>query len=354
MKICFLADSIVLQQAGIKRYNLDLLHSISNYSNLRQLTVVVPERSVELSDYRQHTIPILKHIAHTQRVRQFTSIPRYINASDFDIVIEPAHFGPFRIKSSTKSITVIHDLTPITHSELHPKSSSISHKVFMPSILKRGDLILTNSFATQAVIERKYGVESHVLYPNIPQATAGQSNKNENEQYILAIGTLEPRKDYITLIKAFEQFLEKHPQCRLKIIGGDGWKNQALEKYLQNNSVSQNIDFLGYVSEEQKYKYLHSCTMLVSASIAEGFGLPNLEALACNKAVIASDIPPFKEVGGSAIRYFPVSDYSSLATQMLSVMHQQIVPETKGQLESLRESRKEQYKNLFNIFDSWR
>lgn len=352
MKIVYLADSLVLQRAGIRQYNLQLLETIATYPSLTSIQLVVPESTESLMDYEQVVVPINRVPGH-QRIRQFTSIPRVVNALEPDLVIEPAHFGPFRLRPHIKRCTVIHDLTPITHESLHPTASVKSHQLLMKSVLKNSDLIITNSEATSsAILQYESSTQSiQPIYPRIEQEVqSADDSVKQLRPYILAIGTLEPRKDYLTLIKAFEQI---ETDCDLVIVGGNGWKHEAFDAYLQRSNKRQHIYIRGYVTEEEKVSLMTGAEVFVSTSIAEGLGLPLLELIPYHIPMLCSDIPPFKEIGGNQFHYFSVGDDRSLASKLDAILTHPDRPNFNSIVSHWNSARSTQIEQLFTTFDKW-
>lgn len=354
MKIVLLGDSLVLQNAGIKQYNLQLLETLTEYPRLSDLIIVVPEFSDQLSAFRQIEAPIRSFPFH-QKLRHFTQIPKLVNSINPDLVIEPAHFGPFRIEKHIKRCTVIHDLTPITHPQFHPLSSRVGHRLTLRTLLKRSDLILTNSESTQVNIRRFQPAvkKIHVISPPISAlgvrgTTQFSSMKNP---YLLAIGTQEPRKDYVTLLKAYAQ-LDTH--LDLVIVGGKGWRNSEFDHALKHHPKRSSILMTGYVSEQEKQELMANASVFISTSIAEGLGLPLLEILPHSVPVVCSDLPSFREIGGDHFEYF-ITGYSSVLAEKLSQSLSKLpfTSDYSQAIESWNSKRKSEVKEVFTTFDAW-
>jgi alpha-1,3-rhamnosyl/mannosyltransferase len=119
--------------------------------------------------------------------------------------------------------------------------------------------------------------------------------------FVLGVGTLEPRKNLITLLEAFA-LLPSYLTNRFQVVlaGKPGWRTTSLGKHLQSYGQRSSLVLTGYVSEEDLRSLYTSAEMFVFPSFYEGFGLPVLEALASGCPVIASTAPSLKEVAGSA------------------------------------------------------
>ncbi|MEM7576433.1 MAG: glycosyltransferase family 1 protein [Planctomycetota bacterium] len=149
------------------------------------------------------------------------------------------------------------------------------------------------------------------LRPNLPPCFLGDPT-------VLCVGTLEPRKDHATLLDAFETYWASGGEARLLIAGKVGWNAGELLRRLDAHPrrgrrllVFHDLDDL-----ELTYAY-HLATAVVCPSLAEGFGLPIVEAMRQGSRVIASDIPAHREAGGLAATYFPKGDSQTLSQLLL-------------------------------------
>ncbi len=352
MKIVFLGDSLVLQTAGIKQYNLLLLETLAQYPRLTDLIVIVPEHSEELSDYDQRIVSIDALPMH-QKWRHLTQIPKRVNEIKPDLVIEPAHFGPFRVNYPIKRCTVIHDLTPISHPQFHPWSSRLGHRLTLNPILKKSDLILTNSETTQISIRRfqPKTKQIQVLSPPIAERESTQYHQTRSAPYLLAIGTQEPRKDYVNLLKAYAKI---KADLDLVIIGGKGWKNSKFDQLLKNHPKRSSIVMTGYISQAEKQQWMANASIFVATSVAEGLGLPLLEILPYQIPVVCSDLPSFREIGGSKFDYFPVG-YATVLAQKLDryAARLPLRLDYTQRIESWKSKRKSEVEAVFTTFDAW-
>ena len=355
MKLVFLADSLVLQKAGIKKYNLQLLETVSSYPNLESLHIIVPRKAESLSQYNQVVVPVGKFPGH-QRLRQFSAIPKVVERLKPDLVIEPAHFGPFRLPKAIRRCTVIHDLTPITHGDLHPAGSVWSHRLLLKRVLRKSNLLLTNSYATKNSILAYYPNASqiNVLYPEITTPTLSSLSSVHSElptdKYILAIGTLEPRKGYVTLIKAFEKI---ESDCHLVIIGGVGWKHSDVDQYIEKSPKKDRIHIKGYISDAEKFDLISGASLFVSTSIAEGLGLPLLEVAPYDIPVICSDIAPYQEIGGDYFKYTKVGDIQALSRAIDQSLTVTNTKNFNNLVSAWNKERLTQMEELFTTFDRW-
>jgi len=324
MKIVFLADALDIQYAGIYTYCKGLLTAINSINPLHDIYVIRASDKKEFNNLNEINIPIKKAIPAHQRLRQFTSIPAYINKLKPDVVFEMAHFGPFKLDKGIKRVTFIHDLSPILFPQWHPVSSVYAHRLFLKGILRKADLVLTNSQFTKSEIARLFPMvqaKTHVTLLGYDAPITGKSNNqltlqklNIEQPYFLYVGTLEPRKNLEVLLKAYESFRTGNPDKSVNLVltGKMGWKNNALLKQIKASQFLNEIKIAGFVDEVSKITLFKNALAFVYPSLYEGFGLPVLEAMAYECPVICSNAASLPEVGGKAALYFDPNDMQSL------------------------------------------
>ena len=143
-----------------------------------------------------------------------------------------------------------------------------------------------------------------------------------NEPYFLVVGSLEPRKNHAVILDAFDELWSQGTAINLVIVGSHGWKSEALLKRVANHPMLDKKLFLLRRTTDSELTHLYSKTAgLIIASIAEGFGLPIVEAFQRGAQVICSDIPVFREIAGQRAIYFDPNDHTDLA-EKLSILAQ--------------------------------
>jgi glycosyltransferase involved in cell wall biosynthesis len=120
--------------------------------------------------------------------------------------------------------------------------------------------------------------------------------------YILSVGTIEPRKDFVTLIKAYSLARDRDPDLghQLVMAGRTGWKSEASYEAREKSAYTDDIIFTGRLTDEELVQLYNQARLFVYTSVFEGFGLPPLEAMSCGVPVIASDSSSITEVVGDA------------------------------------------------------
>ncbi len=150
-----------------------------------------------------------------------------------------------------------------------------------------------------------------------------------NKKYILSVGTIEPRKNFITLIKAFDHIKQRNTayDYKLVIVGRTGWKSEAAYLEREKSPYREDILFTGRVPDDDLVQIYNQAELFVYPSLFEGFGLPILEAMSCGLPVIASDTSSLKEVTGDAGILVPPGDDIELQNQILNILENKEIKE---------------------------
>lgn len=141
-----------------------------------------------------------------------------------------------------------------------------------------------------------------------------------SDRYVLALGTVEPRKDLPSLVAAFDAIAADHPDLRLVIAGPDGWGAEALTAVRNRALHRRRITRLGWVGGDQRLALLRGASVLAYPSRYEGFGLVPLEAMAVGTPVVATKVPAVQEVVGEAASLVDVGDVDALAEALTEAL----------------------------------
>ena len=259
---------------------------------------------------------------------------RGTRAGRFDIYHEPNYF-PYR--TALPIVTTIHDLSPLRFPDTHTEQSRRLWKKLLPVALRRSRVILTDSdFIRREIVEtlkvppeRVWAVHLGVTATFRPLATHDLHARLAPlslipRQYILAVGTLEPRKNLAMTLDAYQalpaSLLRAYP---LVIVGLRGWLTKDLDFRLAPLAATGRVRVLGYVPEETLVALYCGAQMLVYPSLYEGFGLPPLEAMACGTPVVVSNRASLPEVVGDAGLQVEPDDVSALTDAMVRLIDDQ-------------------------------
>ena len=209
---------------------------------------------------------------------------------------------PYFKTPGIKYVVTMYDLVLKRYPETMQLVLRILFGIFFRRTVLNADLIVSISNATKSELLKFYpesaGRPVKVIYPAGTMRDDGKvSSKLPPEgEFLYILGSIEPRKNILFLIKTFEALLGKRPELKLVLTGGTGWKNSDVFKYVKAKNLGGQVIFTGYLTDAEVITYMRSAVLLVFPSLYEGFGLPIVEA-AGQCPVLASDIPVFRELG---------------------------------------------------------
>src|SRR5207244_4125147 len=138
------------------------------------------------------------------------------------------------------------------------------------------------------------------------------------ESFVFALGTLEPRKNLVGLLRAYARL--RQPRPPLYVAGGAGWRFSPIFDTVRQLRLAEDVHWLGYVPEDELPLWYNAARLFAFPSLYEGFGLPVLEAMACGTPVITSTAASLPEVGGKAAILVPPGDMGRIAQEMQRVL----------------------------------
>lgn len=244
------------------------------------------------------------------------------------------NFVSFPLSRRTRSLLVIYDLSYITYGEFtSPKNLAYLRK-FVPCSIKESSRIITISESSKREIMEHYQVPENkitIINPAVDHMTFKPQSKTASQTitkkyqisrpYILSVCTLEPRKNLIGVLKAFELLPEGIKGTHsLVLVGGKGWLDGELEAKYEQLAKKYNLVRTGYVPDEDLPALYSGASVFVYPSFYEGFGMPPLEAMACGVPVITSDNTSLPEVVGDAGIMVKAEDIQQLAIEIERVL----------------------------------
>jgi glycosyltransferase involved in cell wall biosynthesis len=271
-------------------------------------------------------------------------LPRQV-ANDSPDLLHVQYTGPLFTK--VPLVVSLHDVSYLEHPEYFTRFRSKQLKLTVKLTVEKAARILTPSEFSKSAIVRHYGVEDEkvVVVPNAVSnwfrpmdrsltRSAIERRMGVKGPFILAVGDLQPRKNHLGLLRAFEDVMRAHPKLkhRLLFVGKDTWYTPKVREAVKSSSVADRVHFAGFVDDADLVTFYNACDLFVYPSFYEGFGLPILEAMACGRAVACSNTTAMPEVADSAGLLFNPADTGEIGRAMSDIL---LDPELQARLERL-------------------
>ncbi|MFK8104479.1 MAG: glycosyltransferase family 4 protein [Saprospiraceae bacterium] len=237
--------------------------------------------------------------------------------------------GYCSLRTPTKTVMITHDLAHLHFPDHIPFLVKKYYNYFVPRYLQRAEQIVSVSEFTKQDIIRQYKIAPAKIQviPNACRADFIPLESSEQEQvraeytggqpYFFYLGAVHPRKNVPKLIKAFDQFKKQNLSTTRLLIGGRfAWQTGLVKTAYEAATHQADIQFLGYLKDEEAARLMASTRCFIYISAFEGFGLPVLEAINCEVPVICSQVSSLPEVAGEAAILVDPYDLTAIADAM--------------------------------------
>ena len=242
------------------------------------------------------------------------NLPIFLRKNGSPLLINLSGLGPLYYKNQ---IVTIHDVSFYVNAKWFSWTYRLIYAFATPIVAKSAKTIITVSeFSKSEIIKylRLPSFKVQVIYNAVSKdlmKLGSTSQPPYQQEYVLAVASLDPRKNLQRLVDAFSN--SKLKDVTLVLVG-----KSASHFNFKINNESQNVSFAGHVNDEQLASLYRNCSLFVYPSLYEGFGIPPLEAMSFKVPVLAADIPSLREVCGQAVNYFDPYDIEDMATKIVA------------------------------------
>lgn len=261
------------------------------------------------------------------------SLPWFLLCHRVD-VYHTQYILPFFVPKRTKVVNHIHDVSFVAYPKLIGWKDRLFLSLLIPRSLRRADSIIAPSQFTKDEIVRYYGItESKVTVISnalgedfLKNNTINEERVREKyalpERFILAVGTLQPRKNIPFLIRAFARVHKRLPDTSLVLVGSRGGHHfdTGIDRVLKELDMTSSVYFPGYIEEDDLPVLMRAASVFAFPSLYEGFGIPLLEAMSQDVPVASSDIPCLREIAGEAALYFDPTSLASCEEKLYTLL----------------------------------
>lgn len=248
-------------------------------------------------------------------------LPLFLKANGSPLLLNLANTAPLFY---TNKIVTVYDLAFYHHPEWFSRSFASVYNFLIPRILKNSRRVFTDSEFIRDEIHSVYGIDKtkiDVIYG--APADMFRFSDTIREPFVLAVGSIDPRKNLKPLIESFTQYSE----YRLVIVG----QQNRVFASMNLESLPENISFTGYVDDDELVALYNKASVFVYPSLYEGFGIPPLEAQACGCPVVCSNVASLPEVGGDSVMYCDPYDKADIYQKIATLMREDTLRETLRQ-----------------------
>jgi glycosyltransferase involved in cell wall biosynthesis len=340
MRIALDAIPLVAAKTGIGHYTDALAESLARLHSGNQYDLLSPfDFSFDFAGDRP--LNLNKQFIPVRRIFRkwwLLGLPALLRIYQTDVFHGTNYCVP--VFAPCPTVVTIHDLSLFNQSHTHEAENVKRGKRRIPIMARRASMIIAPSEWTKKEVIERLGVRPEkvrVIYeaarkemkPLPHHLCQDALNKHQiRRPYLLYVGTIEPRKNLLTMINAFDELLRTTPhRIQLVMCGGRGWLCDEVFQLVEKLKLQDSVRFTGYVEDADLPALYSAAEAFVYPSYYEGFGLPPLEAMACGAPVITSDVSSLPEVVGKAGLTHAPDDARALTGAMARLLGDETVRE---------------------------
>ena len=334
MRIALDGMPLAQPRTGVGTYTFELARALASAAPRDEFQLISPlpfETSV-LADSKPGNLDLFYSKPNVVQRHWWTiGLPSYIARGAFELFHGTNYEVPLR--GDCPTVVTIHDLSMLLHSNTHEARAVLRARLRLPVIARKATLIITDSEQVRREVCDRLRISPDKVFavPLAPRSTfkpvaeeramEARRRLGIEDDFLLFVGTIEPRKNLWTLVQALEEILRTTDlRPKLVVAGQMGWKPDEFLKRLQQSPARDAVQLIGYLSDSDLCALYSSCRIFIYPSIYEGFGLPPLEAMACGAPVITSRIPSVTESSDNVARLISATDVRELAHTIVQVL----------------------------------
>lgn len=335
MRIGINGRFLVAKQTGVQRAAYNLVKTLVEVDRENEYLIFTSESQISNPDWQYPNVKIVpSRLKEGENFRnhlweQYT-LPRLADKYKIDILHSPANMSPLFYRG--KSVVHIHDLCFVVNPQWYSYSFRTFYNIVIPRLARRATRVITNSNNSRNDLFQFCKVDTskvNLIYWAVDESFRNKpplkqlDNEHFKLEYILYVGSLEPRKNIRALVEAYEKMRTDNPQLQTKLILIGGESPLFAEVRLNIKTFRQDVIFMGFVEDDLLREYYRHATVVAYPSLYEGFGLPPLEAMACGVPVVTSNTSSIPEVVGDAALMVSPHDITQLAETLKLVVTNQ-------------------------------
>lgn len=342
MRIGIDITSAITQGGGIGRYTRELVRALTEVDEqneyrffsakpIAEPPVANPIPQTAKSSY--HSAPLNERWLYRLWYRAQLPLPVQWVTGQLDLFHSPDFVLP-PTSGNIPTLLTVHDISFAFFPEVYPEPLVTYLNKVVPRSVKKATHILADSQATKNDLVHVWQVDPTkitVLYSGVDdrfqpvrdaqKITAVRQKYNLGDApYLLSVGTVQPRKNYQMLIRAFAPVAQEQPH-NLVISGGKGWLYDEMIAEIERQGLNGRVHFIGFVDDDDLPTLYSDADLFVMPSLYEGFGIPILEAMGCGVAVLSSNASSLPEVVGDTAVCIPPNDQAAWTRNIFHLLN---------------------------------
>jgi len=341
MNIAIDIRAIGKKRTGDEVYTLELIKGLSQLEIGHKFYLFT-----DTEDWYQ--VPTLKNLPNNWRVIPLLPkskliwteylLPKACHQYNIDL-LHIQYIAPlFGLPKYTKMLNTIHDISW----KFVPQHIKFLDKFLLntliPQSIQKSDAIITVSKHSKYAIQNIFGTnfnKIHNIYngghiSNIPTVISNSQKVGMalKKEYILYLGSLQPRKNIPIALQAFAKYIESNPDSKLKFIiaGGKGYNyDTQIDETISKYNLQDRVIFVGFITDEEKILLLKQAKAFMYLSLYEGFGIPIIEAMSLNTPIISSNLSCLPEVVGDAGILVDPYDVEAITKSITTLVHNPLI-----------------------------
>lgn len=341
MRIGLDGKILTLRAGGTGRYAINLTRAMlaeaaAHRPDLEFVVLTGPQTSREVMEEFRGRCEVRFLGAKSSVIRSLTLVPAALRRLRVDVFHGMDHVGIPLVGRSCKYVVTVHDVIPLILPETFTPRHRLVVRMALARVRRKADRVLVPSRAVKRDVVQRVGYpEGRVVVT--PEGCEPRFRPVRSERilrdvaaryglpprYVLAVGTLEPRKNLTTLLEAFARLRrdgEVEADLRLVLAGARGWLDEPIFATVRSLGLEKAVRFTGFVDDDDLPAVYSGAALFVFPSLHEGFGLPLLEAMACGVPVVTSNISSMPEVAGAAAVLVNPRDADGLAAAIARLL----------------------------------
>jgi glycosyltransferase involved in cell wall biosynthesis len=342
MRIGINGRFLAAKRTGVQRAAYNLIRALVSVDRTNEYVLFTAEDQLHNPDWNHPNVTVVPSaLREGETIRnhfweQFT-LPRLARKHRVDILHSPANLAPLFFKG--RSIVHIHDLCFVVNPQWYSFSFRTLYNFIIPRLARRAAKVITNSNNSRndllqfcdlqaERVSQVYWAVDDLFMSDLDETARAKKADWPLDDYILYVGSLEPRKNIGTLLEAYELLRLRHPERKTKLVLIGGESPLFAEVRLKVKLFKEDILFKGFVSDTVLRDFYRHAGLFVYPSLYEGFGLPPLEAMASGVPVVTTMTSSIPEVVGDAALMVSPYDVEQLADTMSRVLTDASLRET--------------------------